>query len=214
MPKRAVQALQAHNKRQAAERLAAGEQRQDHGLVFCHEDGRVFCHEDGRPCSRDALNWRPGKVTQLAGIGHWHPHETRHTAVSITSSNATPTQEITDTMGHKSTHLPETVYRHVIVPAIRDGAPHHQATRPPEHIRAGQCPGACARAPVNPLVLPYFPLYFRRKPSPQPTGVDNRPPLTLDVLAIGTSSRAVTTSRYRDPACGRRGRGGHAGDSR
>jgi hypothetical protein len=29
---------------------------------------------------------------------------------------------ISDTVGHKSTHVTETVYRHVIVPAIRGGA--------------------------------------------------------------------------------------------
>ena len=72
--------------------------------------------------SRYALNWRFGKMTQRAGIGHWHAHEGRHTAVSIMSSNGVPLQEISDTVGHKSTHVTETVYRHVIVPAIRGGA--------------------------------------------------------------------------------------------
>jgi hypothetical protein len=33
-----------------------------------------------------------------------------------------PIQEISDTVGHKSTHVTRTVYRHVIVPAIRGGA--------------------------------------------------------------------------------------------
>jgi hypothetical protein len=33
------------------------------------------------------------------------------------SSNGVPLQEISDTVGHKSTHVTETVYRHVIVPA-------------------------------------------------------------------------------------------------
>jgi hypothetical protein len=33
-----------------------------------------------------------------------------------------PIQDITDTVGHRSTHATETVYRHVIVPAIRGGA--------------------------------------------------------------------------------------------
>jgi hypothetical protein len=33
-----------------------------------------------------------------------------------------PIQEISDTVGHKSTHVTETVYRHVIVPEIRGGA--------------------------------------------------------------------------------------------
>ncbi|HEY1919988.1 MAG TPA: site-specific integrase [Streptosporangiaceae bacterium] len=114
LPKRTASALRAHKKRQAAERLAAGEDWQDHSLVFCHEDGR--------PYDRDALNWRFGKISRRAGIGHWHAHEGRHTAVSIMSSNGVPIQDITDTVGHKSTHVTETVYRHVIVPAIRGGA--------------------------------------------------------------------------------------------
>ena len=114
LPKRAVDALKTHKKRQAAERLAAGEGWHDNNLVFCHEDGRRY--------TRDALNWRFGAVTRRAGIGHWHAHEGRHTAVSIMSSNGVPIQDITDTVGHKSTHVTETVYRHVIVPAIRGGA--------------------------------------------------------------------------------------------
>jgi integrase len=114
LPRRAVAALQAHRKRQAAERLAAGAAWEDNNLVFCHEDGRMY--------TSDALNWRFGKMTRRAGIGHWHAHEGRHTAVSIMSANGVPLQEISDTVGHKSTHVTETVYRHVIVPAIRGGA--------------------------------------------------------------------------------------------
>lgn len=114
LPKRALEALKAHKQHQAAERLAAGEDWQDYGLVFCNTDGA--------PYTRDALNWRFGRITRQAGIGHWHAHEGRHTAVSIMSNNGVPIQDISDTMGHKSTHVTETVYRHVIVPAIRGGA--------------------------------------------------------------------------------------------
>jgi integrase len=114
LPKRAQAALQAHKKIQARERLAAGEDWEDNDLVFCHPDGR--------PYSRDGLNYRFGRVTRHAGIGHWHAHEGRHTAVSIMSSNGVPIQDIADTVGHKSTNVTETVYRHVIVPAIRGGA--------------------------------------------------------------------------------------------
>ena len=67
-------------------------------------------------------HWRFSKMTRRAGIGHWHAHEGRHTAVSIMSSNGVKLQDLSDTMGHKSTHVIETVYRHVIVPAIRGGA--------------------------------------------------------------------------------------------
>ena len=109
-----MEALKAHKKRQAAERLAAGE--------AWHDNDPVFCHPDGTAYTRDALNWRFGKVARRAGIGHWHAHEGRHTAVSIMSRNGVPIQDITDTVGHKSTHVTETVYRHVIAPAIRGGA--------------------------------------------------------------------------------------------
>jgi hypothetical protein len=114
LPQRAAAALIAHRKLQVAERLAAGTGWQGSNLVFCHEDGRMY--------SKDALNWRFSKMTRRAGIGHWHAHEGRHTAVSIMSSNGVELQGISDTVGHKSTHVTETVYRHVIVPAIRGGA--------------------------------------------------------------------------------------------
>jgi len=38
------------------------------------------------------------------------------------SSSGVPIQDISDTVGHKSTHVTETVYRHVIRPTIKGGA--------------------------------------------------------------------------------------------
>jgi integrase len=61
-------------------------------------------------------------MTRRAGIGRWHAHEGRHTATLVMSSNGIPIQDVSDTLGHMSTHVTETVYRHVIVPAIRGGA--------------------------------------------------------------------------------------------
>jgi integrase len=114
LPKRAIAALTGHQARQAHERRAAGE--------AWHDNNLVFCHENGAPYTSDQLNWRFSKMTRRAGIGRWHAHGGRHTAVSIMSSNGVPIQEISDTVGHKSTHVTETVYRRVIVPAIRGGA--------------------------------------------------------------------------------------------
>jgi len=114
LPQRAITVLRAHKARQDYERQATG--------AAWHDNDLVFCHEDGTPYTSDQLNWRFSKVTRRAGLGHWHAHEGRHTAVSIMSSNGVPIQEISDTVGHKSTHVTETVYRHVIVPAIRGGA--------------------------------------------------------------------------------------------
>jgi integrase len=114
LPKRAIAALTIHQARQAKEREQAD--------AAWHDNNLVFCHENGDPYTSDALNWRFSKMTRRAGIGHWHAHEGRHTAVSIMSTMGIPIQDISDTVGHKSTHVTETVYRHVIAPAIRGGA--------------------------------------------------------------------------------------------
>jgi integrase len=111
---RAITALTAHRALQDRERTAAGKSWQQTNPVFCHQDGSMY--------NSRALNYRFGKMTRKAGIGHWHAHEGRHTAVSIMSSNGVPNQDIADTVGHKSTHVTETVYRHVISPEIRGGA--------------------------------------------------------------------------------------------
>jgi integrase len=114
LPRRAITALTAHKEIQAREREAAGDSWHETNLVFCHEDGTMY--------SSRGLNYRFSAMTKKAGIGHWHAHEGRHTAVSIMSSNGVPIQDISDTVGHKSTHVTETVYRHVIVPKIKGGA--------------------------------------------------------------------------------------------
>jgi integrase len=48
LPKRAVEALKEHRKRQAAERLQADGKWQDHDLVFCREDGTPLDRWQGR----------------------------------------------------------------------------------------------------------------------------------------------------------------------
>jgi hypothetical protein len=108
------------------EREAAGKSWQETNLVFCHENGSMY--------SSRALNWRFSRMTRKAGIGHWHAHEGRHTAVS----NGVPIQEISDTVGHKSTHVTETVYRHVIVPTIRGGATVMDSVFGPEDDESAQ----------------------------------------------------------------------------
>ena len=45
-----------------------------------------------------------------------------HCGAGLVSGNGVPTQDISDTVGHKSTHVTETVYRHVIRPTIKGGA--------------------------------------------------------------------------------------------
>jgi predicted transcriptional regulator len=61
LPEEAVEALKEHRKRQAAARLRAGEQWQDHGLVFCPEDGT--------PLDRWQVRREFAVITRAAGLG-------------------------------------------------------------------------------------------------------------------------------------------------
>jgi integrase len=92
------------------------------GDVKTPKSKRSLDHAGGRMYTSDANNWRFSKMTKRAGIGLWHAHEGRHTAISIMSSNGVPFQEITGTVGHKSTHVTETVYGQVVGPTIRGDA--------------------------------------------------------------------------------------------
>ena len=114
LPKRAIAALAVHKATQAKERRAAGE--------AWHDNNLVFCYKNGVPYTSDQLNWRFGKMTQTSGYQPLaRPRRTAH-AASIKSSKDVPIQDISDTLGHKSTHVTGAVYRHVIVPEIRRAA--------------------------------------------------------------------------------------------
>lgn len=63
------------------------------------------------------------KITTLAGLGEdWTPRELRHSFVSILSAHDVPVEDISDLVGHISTYVTETVYRHGIRPALTKGA--------------------------------------------------------------------------------------------
>ncbi|MEU4703904.1 tyrosine-type recombinase/integrase [Nonomuraea dietziae] len=115
LPKKAVEALKAHHIRGSAERLQAGELWRDHGLVFCRQDGT--------PLDRWQVRREFQKITMLAGLGEdWSPRELRHSFVSILSAHDVPVEDISDLVGHVSTHVTGTVYRHEIRPALTKGA--------------------------------------------------------------------------------------------
>lgn len=109
LPRPVLQVLKAHRRRQAKERIAAGPEWRDEGLVFCTTLGTPI----------DPSNFRREftRVTKAAGLGHWHPHELRHSAVSLLSAAGVPIEVVADVMGHSTTRTTEAVYRHTVVPA-------------------------------------------------------------------------------------------------
>jgi integrase len=115
LPEMAVDALRAHKKRQAGERLAAGTEWGDQDLVFSARTGGVL----------DAANVRREfrAVCKAAKIGeHWTPQELRHSFVSLMSSSGVPVEEIARIAGHSSTRTTEVVYRRELRPILTTGA--------------------------------------------------------------------------------------------
>ncbi len=107
MPALVIAALKGHSQAQLVERLRAGSAWQDHGLVFPTEVGTLM---DPSNLRRDFT-----KATKAAGLGHWHPHEMRHSCASILAAAGIPIQDIADVLGHATLRMISEVYRHRIV---------------------------------------------------------------------------------------------------
>ncbi|MEZ5175149.1 MAG: tyrosine-type recombinase/integrase [Acidimicrobiia bacterium] len=98
--------LRAHRVRQAQERLAAGPEWADSDLVFTTKKGTPvdpdnFAHYFHRLCAR-------------AELGHWTPHELRHSAASIMLAQGTPLWVVSEVLGHASLALTKDVYGHLL----------------------------------------------------------------------------------------------------
>lgn len=111
MPRSVASVLKALRTEQAAARLRLGRHYTDHGLVFCSAEGK--------PCWRSTVYRGFRKRTEAAGIpGVWHPHEMRHTFVSVLSDAGVDIEDIADAAGHINSNVTRTVYRHVIADKI------------------------------------------------------------------------------------------------
>lgn len=110
MPAPVVEALKAHRVRQAAERLAAG--------VIWRDTGLVFTTEIGTPIDPSNLRRGFSRLTKKAKLGHWHPHELRHSAASILSAAGVPIEVVADVLGHEGPRVTAAIYRHLINPTI------------------------------------------------------------------------------------------------
>jgi len=114
LPDEIVDSLRTHKARQAVDRLKAGEVWQDTGYVFTTLIGT--------PIEPRNLNRDLGTVTEKAGLGHWHPHELRHSAASLMMAAGIPIEVVRDVLGHSSIRMTADVYGHIMPPQRQDAA--------------------------------------------------------------------------------------------
>jgi integrase len=107
MPAVAASALRALRAEQAAARLRVGAAYADTGLVLCRPDGSQS--------ARTTVYKRFQRACGRAGLGgDWHPHEMRHTFVSLLSAHGVDIDDIADAAGHVNATVTRVTYRHQI----------------------------------------------------------------------------------------------------
>ncbi|GAA3423214.1 tyrosine-type recombinase/integrase [Streptosporangium sandarakinum] len=89
-----------------AERLRAGESWTEHGLIFPTAFGSLSA-----PDTFSHLFSRPARK---AGLGHWHPHELRHSGASLMLAQGTPLHVVSEILGHASISITKDVYGHLV----------------------------------------------------------------------------------------------------
>ena len=62
------------------------------------------------------------RAAEGVNAAEWTPRELRHSFVSLLSDDGIPLEEISRLVGHSSTAVTETVYRHQIRPVVQTGA--------------------------------------------------------------------------------------------
>jgi len=119
-----VEALEGHARSQACQREAAGGAWVEHGLVFASSVGT--------PIDPDNFAKAFVRLAKDAGLGHWHPHEARHSAASVMLAQGVPLEVVSEVLGHSSIYITKDVYGHLSEGMKRDAAERMAAAlRPP-----------------------------------------------------------------------------------
>jgi integrase len=117
LPALCLDALRKQKARQAEDRLAAGPDWQETGLVFTTLRGTEMDAANVRRDFRRALALVPGVDPDM-----WTPRELRHSFVSVLSDAGMRVEEISQLVGHSGTTVTELVYRHQLRPVVQTGA--------------------------------------------------------------------------------------------
>jgi integrase len=114
LPAVCVEALRAHRARHAAERLAAGPEWEDTGLVFTSTTG-------GALQPRSVNRWF-GELCERAGLRTVRLHDLRHTCATLLLAQGVAPRVVMETLGHSQIGVTMNTYAHVLPVLQREAA--------------------------------------------------------------------------------------------
>jgi integrase len=106
LPPRAIAALKSARIRQAKERLEAG--------AHWVDGDWVVSTGWGGPIDPDNFRHKFVELCDKAGIGHWTPHDARHTAGSLMFEHGADLKVVSEALGHSSIRVTADVYAHLL----------------------------------------------------------------------------------------------------
>lgn len=98
-------AIRARRRARRRERLAAGEAWQEHGLIWCQEDGT--------PLPPHQVSWWFRRHAELLGLPVIRLHDGRHTAATLGLEAGLDIKIVSDQLGHSDTSTTRDLYTHV-----------------------------------------------------------------------------------------------------
>jgi integrase len=134
LPAVAVRQLVGHRQRQRAERLAFPGDWPDKplgvDLVFRTVAGTAldpsnvwhYLSKATRHAGAEYLDENRTRIRPGTGLGHWHPHELRHSAASLMLAQGVPLKVVSDVLGHSGITVTADIYAHIMAPLKDDAA--------------------------------------------------------------------------------------------
>jgi integrase len=114
LPEPLVAALLEHERRQGEERVRRRTRWVEGDFIFTSRRGTPL---DPRNFYREFR-----AICDDAGLGHWHPHELRHSAASLMLAQGVKLHVVSQVLGHSSSRMTSDVYGHLLEPDRREAA--------------------------------------------------------------------------------------------
>ena len=86
------------------------------------ETGFIFTTTRGTPIDPRNFYREFRALCDEAGLGHWHPHELRHSAASLMLAQGVKLHVVSRVLGHASIRMTSDVYGHLLEPDRREAA--------------------------------------------------------------------------------------------